>query len=283
MKRSIITIDHQKCNGCGKCIPNCPEGAIQIIDGKARLVSDLMCDGLGACMGHCPENAITIEQRNAEPYDEYRVMENIVKQGENTVKAHIQHLVEHNQQDFYEQAIQYLEEHDYPIPSIENQPVYGEPSSGCPGMRTHTLTSNQNSSADQSGKRVSQLTHWPIQMHLISPTAAHYQKSDMILAADCVAFSIGDFHKDHLKGKTIGIACPKLDNGQEIYLEKLKALIDIAKINTLTVIIMQVPCCSGLLQCAKKAVSMAQRKIPIKCIMVSLQGQIISEEWIDVR
>ncbi|NLD98642.1 MAG: 4Fe-4S ferredoxin, partial [Fibrobacter sp.] len=116
--------------------------------------------------------------------------------------------------------------------------------------------------------------------HLLSPNAPHYRGSDMVLAADCVAFSFGDFHKDFLKGKTLGIACPKLDEGQEIYLEKLIGLIDIAKINTLTVIIMQVPCCGGLLNLAQKAVAAAKRKIPVKCIVVSLQGEVLSEEWV---
>ena len=108
MKRSIIKIDEEKCNGCGLCVPNCPEGALQIIDGKARLVSDLFCDGLGACLGHCPEGAITVEEREAEPYDEKKVMINIVKHGENTIKAHLKHLKDHNQDEFYQQALDYL-------------------------------------------------------------------------------------------------------------------------------------------------------------------------------
>jgi len=218
MKRKIITIDEEKCTGCELCIPNCPEGAIQIIDGKARLISDLLCDGLGACLGHCPEDAITIEEREAEEYDERSRMMAFARE---------------------DRAAEVL-----------------------------------------AGKRPAQLTHWPIQMHLLSPNAPHYQGADMLLAADCVAYSLGDFHKDYLKGKALGIACPKLDEGKEIYLEKLKALIDGAKINTLTVMIMQVPCCGGLLQLALQAAAQAERKIPIKCIVVSLQGDILKEEWV---
>jgi NAD-dependent dihydropyrimidine dehydrogenase PreA subunit len=200
MKRSIITIDEAKCTGCGLCIPGCAEGAIQIIDGKARLVSDVMCDGLGACLGACPEDAITIGEREAEPYDERAVMARIAKQGPNTAQA------------------------------------------GAP--------------------QPSELTHWPVQMHLIAPGAPHFHGSDLVLAADCVAYALGDFHRSYLKGKTLAIACPKLDEGQEIYLDKLKALIDDAKINTLTVMIMQVPCCSGLLAMAKVVAASAKRKVP---------------------
>ncbi len=126
----------------------------------------------------------------------------------------------------------------------------------------------------------SQLRQWPIQMHLIQPTAPYYQKKDILLAADCVAFSIGNFHNDFLKGKSLAIACPKLDEGQDIYTEKIKSWLDDAEINTLTVMIMQVPCCSGLLYLAQQAASQAKRKVPIKSLVVSLQGEILSEEWV---
>jgi len=280
MKRSIIKIDEGKCNGCGLCVPNCPEGALQIIDGKARLVSDLFCDGLGACLGHCPEGAITVEEREAELYDEKKVMINIVKHGENTIKAHLKHLKDHNQDEFYQQALDYLKEKNIDISEEDVNPMQHQHFSGCPGSQTMEFTKETSVKEDLEGKRPSMLTHWPVQMHLISPNAAHYQGADLLLAADCAAFSLGDFHKDYLKGRTLAIACPKLDEGQEIYLEKLKALIDTAKINTLTVMVMQVPCCSGLLRLARKAVEEADRKIPIKLIVVSIQGEILMEEWV---
>lgn len=278
MKRKIIIIDEQKCTGCGVCIPNCPEGAIQIIDDKARLVSDLMCDGLGACLGHCPESAISIEEREAESYDERKVMANIVKAGSNTIRAHLHHLKEHDQLEFYNQAVQYLNDNNIDIPKLEEKTMQATPV-GCPGSQSMAFKETTVESSSE-GTRQSLLSHWPIQMHLISPQAPHYKESDMVLAADCVAFSMGDFHKDFLKGKTLAIACPKLDDNQEVYEEKIKGLIDIAKINTLTVIIMQVPCCGGLLQLAKKAASQATRKIPIKAIVISLQGKVLSEEWV---
>jgi ferredoxin len=281
MKRNIITIDEGTCTGCGLCIPNCPEGAIQIIDGKARLASDLLCDGLGACLGHCPEGAITIEEREAGEYDEGKVMENIVKQGTDTVQAHLAHLKEHKQDAYYNQAVDYLKEQGLPIPEDREATMHGTPAAGCPGSRIMAFVREDRAAEALAGKQPSQLTHWPIQMHLLSPNAPHYQGADMLLAADCVAYSLGDFHKDYLKGKVLGIACPKLDEGKEIYVEKLKALIDVAKINTLTVMIMQVPCCGGLLQLALQAGAQAGRRIPIKYIVVGLQGDILKEEWVE--
>ncbi len=131
-----------------------------------------------------------------------------------------------------------------------------------------------------AGTRPSQLTHWPIQLHLLGPRAPHYQGSDLLLAADCTAFALGDFHKDYLKGKTLAIACPKLDAEQEIYVEKIRMLIDEARINTLTVMIMQVPCCGGLLRLAQKAAAEAKRKVPVKCVVIGLGGDILKEEWV---
>jgi NAD-dependent dihydropyrimidine dehydrogenase PreA subunit len=192
MERIIIEIDENKCTGCGQCIPNCPEGALQIIDGKARLVSDLMCDGLGACLGHCPEGAITTIKREAEAYDERKVMANIVKQGANTISAHLHHLKSHGQTDFYNQAVQYLDENNIIIPKQKENIMPATPS-GCPGARTMAFA-KQDSGPD-IGKRPSQLTHWPLQLHLISPQAPHYRGGDMLLAADCVAFPLAIFTK----------------------------------------------------------------------------------------
>ena len=281
MKREIITIDEEKCDGCGDCIPGCPEGALQVIDGKARLVSDLMCDGLGACIGQCPHGAIAIQDREAEPYDERKVMEVIVRQGENTIKAHLKHLKDHGQASYLAQAQAFLKERGIPIPSDDPIPQ-AAPVSGCPGSRSAAFAREDAAAQSLSGMRPSALTHWPVQMHLLAPQAPHFQGSDFLLAADCVAFSLGDFHKEYLKGKTLGIACPKLDGGQEIYLEKLRILIDEARINTLTVMIMQVPCCRGLLALAQQAATQAKRKMPIKCVVVGIQGEILREDWVSM-
>lgn len=281
-KRKIINIDKEKCNGCGVCIPNCPEGALQIIDGKARLVSDLFCDGLGACIGHCPEGAITIEEREAGEYDEKKVMENIVKQGENVIKAHLEHLKEHGQDNYLARAIDFLKEKNIKIP-LEKEFVHSAlshsaNSPGCPGAKTMDLR-DEPSREKQTVKVKSQLRQWPIQLHLILPTAPYYQGQDVLLVADCVGYCLGSFHTDYLKGKSIAIACPKLDQGQDAYAEKIKSWFEDARINTLTVMIMQVPCCRGLLNLAKKAVQSSKRKVPVKCVVVGMRGEILSEEW----
>lgn len=280
MKRDIITIDEKKCTGCGLCIPGCPEGALQIIDGKARLVSDLMCDGLGACLGECPEGAITVEQREAEPYDEYKVMENVVKQGENTIRAHLKHLKDHGQDEFYSQAIEYLQKKSIPVPKEPESAGCNSMFSACPGSKTVSFSDHVESPQGENHTQPSRLTHWPVQLHLISPSSPHYRESDLLLAADCTAFSTGLFHSRFLQGKTLAIACPKLDDGQEVYLEKLQALIDTARISTLTVLIMEVPCCGGLVRLAQAALQKAARNIPIKVIVVGIKGSIIREEWL---
>ncbi len=281
VKRKIIKIDDEKCNGCGLCIPNCPEGAIQMIDGKARLISDLFCDGLGACIGHCPEGAIEIEEREAEPYEEKKVMENIVKAGPNTVKAHLEHLEEHGEKGYLKEALEYLGENGINIPDYGNKtPCAGGMGGGCPGSRVLEFTDSGNTDGDESGARSSQLRQWPVQLHLVPPQAPYFQGKDVVLAADCVAYALADFHKDYLKGKGLAIACPKLDSDQEIYLDKIKSMIDGSNINTLTVMTMEVPCCGGLLYMAEKAVEESERKVPLKHVMISVQGEILSEEWI---
>lgn len=289
VKRKIIEIDERKCDGCGDCIPACPEGAIQLIDGKVRLISDLCCDGLGACLGHCVQGAITIEEREAAPYDERHVMANIVRQGPNVIRAHLEHLQEHGETEYLAQAVAVLEENRLVNPlQQENQlmsqteTVTLHPPGGCPGARSMNFAAALVAppANGNNGHRPSQLTHWPVQLHLISPAAPQYRGKDVLLAADCVAYAVADFHKDYLAGKSLAIACPKLDDGQKTYVAKLRALIDDAKINTLTVMIMQVPCCMGLLNLARAAAAEASRKVPVKSIVVSLKGKVLQEEWV---
>lgn len=151
---------------------------------------------------------------------------------------------------------------------------------GCPGSRTLDFTEKKEENEEFEGKILSQLRQWTIQLHLISPAAPYYQEADVLLTADCVAYALGGFHRDYLKGKSIAIACPKLDQGQDIYIEKIKSWIDNAKINTLTVLIMQVPFCMGLAGLTQEATKQAQRKVPIKYVVVSLRGEILKEEWL---
>jgi len=282
-KRKIITIDEEKCNGCGLCIPNCPEGALQIIDCKARLISDLFCDGLGACLGTCPQGAISVEEREAESYDERKVMENVFRQGKNVILAHLGHLKEHGEMKYLNEAIDFLKEKKFEIPEEFLVTEYMKtPHEGCPGMKTMEFRDEEEKEEAPSGKQPSALRQWPIQLHLVSPTAFYYQGRDVVLAADCVAYALGDFHAGYLKGKSLAIACPKLDTNMDVYVEKIKALVDEAKINTLTVMIMQVPCCRGLLALASQALKSAQRKIPLKLVVVGIQGEILSEEWVSI-
>lgn len=289
MIREIVKIDRDLCNGCGECIPNCHEGALQIIDGKATLVSELMCDGLGACLGHCPLGAMTIEKREAEAYDERAVILEMIKQGKNVLIAHFKHLKEHNETEFLQEGIACLKENkdklDFNIEDIMNElhkdkteHKKEEKACGCPGSQPKVFNRDNQFSMDV--EQPSELRQWPVQMHLVNPAAAYFKESDLLLAADCVAYTVGNFHSKFLKNKTLAIACPKLDSGMEAYIEKLTALIDNAKINTLTVMLMQVPCCGGLLQMAKVARQNAQRNIPIKAIIVGLEGNILSEDWI---
>lgn len=302
MIREVVKIDEELCDGCAQCIPNCHEGALQMIDGKARLISDLMCDGLGACLGHCPQGAITIEKREAEPYNETKVMEIMVGKGENTVVAHLTHLKEHNEMEFLAEGVRYLKDHeeelDFDIRKVMSRVHHAhveeeQLACGCPGSEARSfqaqsgagqpvavapgsLTLGNNGGADQP----SELRQWPVQMHLINPMASYFQQSDLVLAADCVAFSLGNFHSRWLKGKTLAIACPKLDSGHESYISKIRSLVDDAKINTLTVMMMQVPCCGGLLQMAQIAVNQSERKIPVKSVIVGVEGEILKEDWV---
>ena len=274
MKRKIIHIDDEKCNGCGECIPNCPEGALQMIDGKARLVSDLFCDGLGACIGECPVGAITVEEREAEPYNEKKVMENIIRQGESVIKAHLEHLADHNETELLKEAVTLLEEKgievDFKMKEEEHH------FAGCPGAQAVEFDSSQSQS-EAGPSRPSALRQWPVQMHLLPPSAPYFKDSDLLLAADCAGFAAGDFHKDYLKGKRLAIACPKLDSNQDIYLDKLTALIDFAGIKSITVLTVEVPCCRGLLQLARKAAASAEKSVPVNWIEISIRGEVLQE------
>ena len=285
MKRTIIKIDEEKCNGCGLCVSGCHEGALQMIDNKARIISDLFCDGLGACIGDCPVGAIDLEEREAEPYDEIKVMERMIDKGEKTILAHLKHLKDHNETVFFNQGVNFLKEKNININlSSIMEPIqtnkHHHEGGGCPGSREMQFNKNPVAVPVSSSDQPSELTQWPVQFHLLNPNAGYLAGADLLLAADCTAFSLGCFHSKLLKGKALAICCPKLDSNQESYVDKLVVMINDSKINTLTVAIMEVPCCGGLLQLAKKAMILAGRKIPIKLIVVGIQGEILKEEWV---
>jgi len=269
-KRQIIKIDEDKCNGCGECIPNCPEGALQIIDNKARLVSDLMCDGLGACIGHCPQGAIEIEEREAEPYDEEKVMENIIKAGPNTIKAHLEHLRDHNQGEFLNQALNVLKEKgiDNPLKQEKKKDL----PCGCPGTAMREIKTKKQETAQE---QQSELRQWPIQLNLLPAQAPFFEDCDLLVAADCTGFANPNFHT-LLKGKQLVIGCPKLDNIQE-YQEKFTEIFKQNNIKSVAVSIMEVPCCYGMYAAVEQAIKDSGKNIPLNQITVSVSGEIIEE------
>lgn len=246
--RDIVKIDKEKCNGCGKCIRACAEGAIQLIDGKAVLVRDDYCDGLGACLGSCPQDAITIEKRNAAEFDE---------------KAVEQHLASSQKSS--------------PAPDLP---------CGCPGSMSKSFSQKPaaaksvSPSADiMDNPADSQLTHWPVQLMLISPNAPYFQGADLLFAADCVPFALSDFHSRFLSGKKLVVGCPKLDD-TSIYVEKLAQMLKACNLNSLTVLHMEVPCCSGITRIAKEAVSVSGVAMAFKDVTVGLQGDVLKVEVI---
>jgi ferredoxin len=259
-----------------------------MIDGKARLVSELFCDGLGACIGECPQGAITLEEREAQPYDEIAVMDRISGKGKNTIIAHMKHLRDHNEMKYFNQAIDYIEEKNIEIDltEINKKPMFNimekhSGGSGCPGSKSMDFRKNNTQEfVNMAEDQPSTLNQWPVQMHLVNPGASYFQNADVLIAADCVAFSLGNFHSKFLKGKALAIACPKLDSNMEVYEDKIISMIDDSKINTLTVMIMEVPCCGGLLRLTQKAMQQAERKIPLKLMVVGVRGDILNEQWI---
>jgi len=251
--REVIEIDEELCDGCGDCVTACAEGAIAIIDGKARLVSDVYCDGLGACLGHCPQGALKVIEREAEAFDQRAVEEHVTQLRSQRQPASAPPM----------------------LSVVSPQPMMA--GGGCPGSRPQMhQTAAPSPTTDCKGPS-SQLRHWPVQLHLVPPTAPFFQNQDVLLAADCVAFAVGDFHQRFLAGSSLAIACPKLDSNQEIYLQKLVTMIDEAKIRSLKVMVMEVPCCGGLVRLAEEAVRRAQRDVPVECLVVGTQGHILGE------
>ena len=269
MKRDIIKINKEKCNGCGDCIPGCPEGALQVIDGKARLISDLFCDGLGACIGTCPQDAIEIEQREAVPYDEINVMENIVKEGPNVIKAHLKHLNDHGQNDFLKQAKDFLTEKNIKIPEYESATVPGV----CPGSMDMEL--EKPVSGGEVPVYSAELRNWPVQLQLLNPNAPYLKNADLLIAADCAPFSYANFHQRFLKDKILIIFCPKLDKTIEQYVDKLAEIFKNQDIKSISIVHMEVPCCSGIEVIVKRALEKSKKNIIIKDYTISIKGEII--------
>jgi NAD-dependent dihydropyrimidine dehydrogenase PreA subunit len=254
MIRKMVKIDEEKCNGCGLCVPACAEGAIQIIDGKARLVADNLCDGLGACLGDCPLDAISIEERDADEFDEAAVEEHLESIGRAP-------------QPHAHAAAGGHAGGGCPSAAVQS---FAAPAGGCPSARLMQFDKPAAAEA-KSAPRPSRLAQWPIQLHLVPPTAPFFRNADVLLAADCAPFAYADFQEDLLKGKALAIACPKLDN-TEPYVEKLTAMITQSNIRSLTVVHMEVPCCNGLIFMARQAIANSGRDIPLETVRIGIRG-----------
>lgn len=288
MKRTVIKIDEDLCNGCGACVTGCHEGALQLINGKAVMISDLYCDGLGACIGECPVNAISFEEREAQPYNEEAVIERMIPKGEKVILAHLNHLKEHNELKLLQQGLNYLKKLNIainypPKEDISKNTKQSSLACGCPGSMMQEIkrpTQSAFNIVSPANNQPSELRQFPVQLHLLNSNAGFLQGANLLLAADCTAFAYGNFHDRFLKGRALAIACPKLDSNIQSYIDKLAEIIDQAMIDTLTVLIMEVPCCSGLVRIAQMAREQAKRNIPMKVVVISVQGDIKKEEWI---
>lgn len=287
--REIIVIDEGKCDGCGACALGCPEGALQVIEGKARLVGESLCDGLGACIGECPRGAIGIEKREARAYDEDAVMEGMAKLGPAVIAAHLEHLARHGQSGLEATALAWLAAHGQgdPRPATPTAaaaaPSQGSPCAS-PGsaprrFAAHAAAPRPSALPVQAPgtEASSALSSWPIQLRLVNPAAPQFEGSRLLVAADCCAFSLGSFHATLLEGRSLVIACPKLDD-REGYAEKLEALIGRAE--SVEVAIMEVPCCGGLLKLVADARDRAKKGMPITVSVVGIEGGVIGRKMI---
>jgi ferredoxin len=276
MKRKIINIDDAKCNGCGLCLPDCPEGALQLIEGKARLVSDLFCDGLGACIGSCPQGAVTILEREAEPYNEARVIGNIARQGVPVMKAHLEHLLDHGETGLYNEAIEYMKKNHMAIPDHKSkEESCAHEMHTCPGSAAMTIDrSLPEEDTHKSGVKIeSELRQWPVQLMLLNPQAPYFDNADLLISADCVPFAYGDFHRDFLQGKIAIMFCPKLDPHIDEYIEKMTAILSNHEIKSITIAKMEVPCCGGVNYVVDQALQKSGKKIPVKDYTINIKGE----------
>jgi ferredoxin len=241
--RKIIKIDEEKCDGCGLCIPQCAEGALQIINGKARLIEEKFCDGLGACLGQCPQEAITIEEKEAEVFDETAVHEHLLQMEK--------------------------PEGSQPHPEVQTR------LDGCPSAMVLQLKGKgkQFSEHFREGlKTPSNLGQWPIQLKLVPTNAPYFQEADLLIVADCIPFAYADFHRDLLNGKAVVVGCPKLDD-PAFYVEKLSRILIESSIKSITTAHMDVPCCFGLVNIVQEALRKSSKNIPVEEVTITIGGE----------
>ena len=278
MLREIIKIDEDKCDGCGLCVPACHEGALQIIEGKARLISDLFCDGLGACIGECPQKAITIELREAEEYDEIKVMEVMIEKSDAVINAHLRHLEEHKEMILFQQAMDFLKLYERNTNySFEEKKVK---ESGCAGSKMMDLGFIKKQNPNQEVERQdSMLDQWPVMLHLVNPMAPYLKNKELVILSTCSPVASANVHQDYIKGRSVIIACPKLDY-TDPYPEKLKTIFDMAKTPKAIVVRMEVPCCGGLTQMAFMGANNSTNKMILEEHTLSVTGELINKRVI---
>jgi ferredoxin len=246
VKRKIIQIEEDKCDGCGQCVPSCAEGAIQIVDGKARLAAEKYCDGLGACLGECPNDAIHVIEREADDFDEKAVEEHLQKS---------------------------------PPPPLPAAPTMacGCPSSHIQDFARPFKTCEEANKPTSHASAASELSHWPVQIKLVPATAPFLKGADLLVAADCTAFAYPNFHRDFLQGKVLMVGCPKFDDA-ESYIQKFTDVFKMSGVKSVTVLTMEVPCCQGLPVIVKKGMAAANADIPMSHVVVGLRGEIVRRE-----
>jgi ferredoxin len=267
--RDIIQIDEDLCDGCGLCIVDCEEGALQIVEGKAKLVSETFCDGFGNCVGSCPQDAITIIQREAEDFDETAVEEHL-----KTFQPDLPSSTSENQAGTAPQPA-----NPFPTAAQTTATSPHPHSGGCPGSALRMFESSPGNESDDSattGEIKSTLTQWPVQLMLVPPTAPFLRGREILLAADCCPFAYADFHRKHLKGKSLLVGCPKLDDLNH-YRQKLEAVFRDSGCTGVTVMIMEVPCCGGLNMVAREALKASGANIPLKEIIIGIRGEVLQE------
>lgn len=250
-KRKMITINEDLCDGCGQCVPACEEGALAIVDGKAKLVKEIYCDGLGACLGDCPTGALKVEVREAPDFDPDAVTEHLKAQGRE-VPDHL------------------------PSPESLRLDSPHKPAGGCPGAALHTMSpcGQANRPAAQASEAGSALTHWPVQLRLVPPSAPFLKNADLLLTADCVPVAMPDYHTEFLQGRVVVMGCPKFDNQME-YVEKLAAIIAENDLKSITVLEMEVPCCSTMSAILGEAFKRAGGKVDTTRVTIGRNGSIV--------
>ena len=268
MLRKIVRIDASRCDGCGQCIPACAEGAIALVDGKARLSADVLCDGLGACLGECPQGAIAVEEREAEAFDEGAVQAHLARRGHPEPAAHAPAPAAHAPASAAPRARLAVLGHGS-----------GPEGGGCPGSRPMTLPRRGPAAAPANGPSrpgaaaESGLGQWPVQLHLVPANAPYFRGADLLVAADCVPFAYPRFHDDFLAGRAVVVGCPKLDD-LPAYVEKLGRIFAANEIRSVTVVRMEVPCCGGISTAARRSLAAAGRDVPLRDVVVGVDGEL---------